>query len=249
LGVERVERRAVGADAPTVVFVHGQMDSGKSFGRVIEELGPDFTTVTYDRRGWGRSRHLLAATTLGDHAHDLIAATAGRRVTIVGHSYGGTVALLAATLRPDLVASLAVFEPILTWAEWWPDPETIAEQFANMGEPLDAGMDAQPRVSADVRAQDRALVFEELAMIAEAPFTFDALDVPRVVGCSTLTMPFHVESASRLARRLAAGVVVIDKAGHSAHRSQPCAFADFTRKAIDLAGDPSRRTPERSTHN
>src|SRR6185437_10668430 len=93
-----VEHRADDPDAPVIVLVHGVLDTCLSFDGVVDALAPDFTVVTYDRRG-----------------------------TVVGHSYGGTVAMLAAVRRPDLVAALGVFEPSMQWLDWWPSMDTIAE--------------------------------------------------------------------------------------------------------------------------
>ena len=67
---------------------------------MVDELTPEHTVVTYDRRGWGRSRDDPPPTSLADHAQDAIDALAGRRATIVGHSYGGVVGLMTAVLRP-----------------------------------------------------------------------------------------------------------------------------------------------------
>src|SRR6266481_2668687 len=64
---------------------------------------------------------------------------------VVAHSYGGAVALLAASLRPDLVASLAVFEPTVAWAAWWPDSDTIREQAVHVQHHFRAGLEGRPR--------------------------------------------------------------------------------------------------------
>ena len=139
------EHPADDPDAPLIVLVHGVLDSSLSFTGVVEELVPEFTVVTYDRRGWGRSQHVSPAETLDEHAHDVIAAMGGRRATVVAHSYGGAVGLLAASLRPDLVAALAVFEPTVAWAEWWPDADTIAKQAVHVQHHFRAGLEGRPR--------------------------------------------------------------------------------------------------------
>ncbi len=64
-----------------IVLVHGVLDSSLSFDGAVAELVPDFTVVTYDRRGWGDSRRVDAAETLSDHADDVSprSASGGRR--------------------------------------------------------------------------------------------------------------------------------------------------------------------------
>jgi pimeloyl-ACP methyl ester carboxylesterase len=230
-----VEHAADDPGAPVIVLVHGVLDSSVSFDAVVDELVPDFTVVTYDRRGWGRSRHLDAAETLADHAHDVVTAMGERRATVVAHSYGGAVGLLAASLRPDLVAALAVFEPTVAWAEWWPDQETIQEQAVHVQHHFRAGLEGRPKPTPEERARDQALMAHDLTLVTEPSFGFDEVTVPCIIGRSTHTTPWHVESTGHLARLFAADLVVIDDAGHTAHRTQPKAFADFARRAVALA--------------
>ncbi len=220
--------------APLIVLVHGVLDSSLSFEGVVEELVPEFTVVTYDRRGWGRSQHVSPAETLDEHAHDVIAAMGGRRATVVAHSYGGAVGLLAASLRPDLVAALAVFEPTVAWADWWPDPETIAEQAVHVQHHFRAGLEGRPKPTPEERARDQALMHHDLTLVAAPPLAFADVAVPCLIGRSTLTTPWHVESTQHLADLFATDLVVIEDAGHTAHRTQPKAFADFARRAVAL---------------
>ena len=229
-----VEHRADDPDASVIVLVHGTMDHSVSFEGVVAELVPEFTVITYDRRGWGRSRHLGAAETLADHAHDVVEAMGERRATVVAHSYGGAVALLAASLRPDRVAAVAVFEPTVAWAEWWPDEETIHEQAVHVQHHFRAGMEHRPKPTPEERARDQALMVQELTLVQEPPLLFTDVAVPCLIGRSTLTTPWHVESTTRLAEIFASDLVVIEEAGHTAHRTQPKAFAEFARRAVAL---------------
>lgn len=229
-----VEHRADDPYAPVIVLVHGTMDNSISFEGVVDELVPEYTVITYDRRGWGRSRGVGPAETLADHAHDVLQAMGERRATVVAHSYGGAVALLAASLRPDLVAALAVFEPTVAWAEWWPDDETIREQAVHVRHHFRAGMENRPKPTPEERARDQALMAHELTLVSEPPIAFSDVAVPCLIGRSTLTTPWHVESTTRLAEIFAADLVVIEEAGHTAHRTQPEAFAEFARLAVVL---------------
>ena len=63
--VHAVESGA-GSPGPLVVLVHGSMDRSGSWVRVVRELR-DVHTVRYDRRGYGRSRH-LGGGTMAQHA-------------------------------------------------------------------------------------------------------------------------------------------------------------------------------------
>jgi len=232
-----VEHASAVAAAPFVVLVHGVLDSSASFEGVVEALVPDFHVVTYDRRGWARSAGAPPATSLGDHADDLVSVMRERRGTVVGHSYGGAVAMLAAVRRPDLVSALGLFEPSMQWLEWWPSMDTIAEQSPDEQEHFRAGLEGRPRATPQQRARDQALLAEELTFIAEPPLAFGDLTPPRLVGRGALSARWRVGVTDRLHEELACGLTVIDGAGHTAHRMQPKGFAEFTRRVASLAGD------------
>jgi pimeloyl-ACP methyl ester carboxylesterase len=99
-----------GAGEPAVL-VHGSGSWGiDSFGRQ-RALADEFRLNLIDRRGYGQSPAASAIgwpTDAGDVA-DLLTELGGAH--LVGHSSGGTVALLAAALAPDAVRSLVVVEP------------------------------------------------------------------------------------------------------------------------------------------
>jgi pimeloyl-ACP methyl ester carboxylesterase len=113
----------------TVVFVHGSLDRGDSFRRVMRRL-PDVTTVAYDRRGYQGSRG-GGVVGLGGHIEDLLAvmeeartagglaegsaAGRGRPVVAIGHSLGGDVVMGAALAEPALFDAIAAFEPPMPW--------------------------------------------------------------------------------------------------------------------------------------
>jgi pimeloyl-ACP methyl ester carboxylesterase len=72
-------------------------------------LAADYELVLVNRRGFGRSTDVVGEDFAVD-ALDIVEIL-GSGAHLVGHSYGGVGALVAAASRPDLVRSLAVFEP------------------------------------------------------------------------------------------------------------------------------------------
>jgi len=233
-GLHVVEHPGDDPDAPVVVLVHGVLDSSLSFDGVVEALVPDFTVVTYDRRGWARSARATPATSLADHADDLVALMRGRRATVVGHSYGGAVAMLASVRRPDLVAALGVFEPSMQWLDWWPSMETIVAQSPDEQEHFRHGLEGRPRRTPEERDRDQALMGEELTFIADPPFAFVDIPAPRVLGRGALSARWRFGVTDRLHRELDCELVEIDGAGHTAHRMHAKGFADFARRAVAL---------------
>jgi pimeloyl-ACP methyl ester carboxylesterase len=221
--------------APVVLLIHGLTDSVESFAGMVEELTPDHTVITYDRRGWGQSRDDPPPTSLADHAQDAIDVLNGRRATVIGHSYGGVVALMAAVLRPDLVASLAVFEPTMPFTDWWPDYDEMMERSVGLKPLFTRWNEGQPRRTPEQRASDEASMARDFSFVAQAPFDFADVRVPCLVGGSVDTTPWDYQSAERLSKLLDADMVMFRDAGHTVHRTHADEFAAFTRRAVALA--------------
>lgn len=101
-----VERLGSG---PTVVFVHGSIVGAERTWRKQRVLAEHWTLCLPNRPGFAASPGLAR----GDFEHEapLIAELLGGSSHLVGHSYGGVIALLAAALRPQAVRSLIVSEP------------------------------------------------------------------------------------------------------------------------------------------
>lgn len=111
---------AFGAEKPTpdIVFLHATGLNARTYRTLLEPLGERFAVLALDARGHGQTQ--LPAKTFGytswrRHRDDLIAVleTFTAPVTLAGHSMGATVSLLTAGRRTDLVAGLALIEPVI----------------------------------------------------------------------------------------------------------------------------------------
>ncbi len=115
-----VARPAPVAGAATVILVHGSLDRGESFRRVMRRL-PELGVVLYDRRGYQGSR-AGGVVDLGGHIDDLLGIAAEARasggggpVVAVGHSLGGDVVLGAALADPRALGAVGAYEPPMPW--------------------------------------------------------------------------------------------------------------------------------------
>lgn len=224
--------------------------------RVMANL-TEHHVVRYDRYGYGRSRGDRPPAGIDGHVEDLLAlveghASPGERAVVVGHSYGGVVALAAGCREPDVVAAVGAFEAPLSWLPWWPDttagaaavaaarrvddPAAAADAFLRrmLGDDRWEAMPARAR--RDRRAEGPALVAELGALRSEpAPFDLAALPVPVVAGHGTRSGDHQQRAARELAASAGTSAIVIDGAHHGAHLSHPKAFADFVRAVVELA--------------
>ncbi|TWB13879.1 pimeloyl-ACP methyl ester carboxylesterase [Nitrospirillum amazonense] len=108
-------------DKPTLLLVHGGRDHCRSWDWVAQDLARDFHILAPDLRGHGDSAWTQGgAYTLAEVVADLVQLLrqrAGRKVVVMGHSYGGAAALFLASLYPELVERLAVVEGTWPWQE------------------------------------------------------------------------------------------------------------------------------------
>lgn len=115
-GVRHHVQRLGAARGPSVVFVHGLvMDNLSSFyftlANPIAAAGAD--AILYDLRGHGLSERPARGYRVADFVDDLGAlldALHVERATLVGNSFGGTVALAFAAAHPARVARLALID-------------------------------------------------------------------------------------------------------------------------------------------
>jgi pimeloyl-ACP methyl ester carboxylesterase len=107
--------REAGAGEP-IVFLHCSSASSGAWVPVMNQLGRHYRVLAPDLLGYGRSapwpRDMPLASDGELGVLEALLDVAGRPVHLVGHSYGGTVALSAARRFSRRVASLTLIEPV-----------------------------------------------------------------------------------------------------------------------------------------
>lgn len=103
------DRPANATDDLRVLFVHGQPGLGSDFNPVAQLLGPGFKVLSPDRPGYGSSQRPSASMRENvEVLADLLDQNAAAPAIVLGHSFGGGIAVLLADHRPDLVAGLVL---------------------------------------------------------------------------------------------------------------------------------------------
>lgn len=107
--------RAAPADAPPLILLHATLSTSRQLLALGSALAGAGAVVLFDRRGSGGSRLAMpvpvdVATHVGD-LEDLLDTEAIPSAVLVGHSFGGVVAIEAASRLPDRVVAVVAWEP------------------------------------------------------------------------------------------------------------------------------------------
>lgn len=253
--------RRLGA-GPAVVIVHGGLGTAAGWKQVAARLADRFEVFLFDRRGRGDSDTGGEPHSLEREVEDVEAllAVAGPEAALVGHSFGGAVALEAARrATPRAVAAVTVYEPAVgvggTIAAADIDAMDALIARGDADAALDiaiAGLDAAGLVHADprppgARRPDAVLALaptvpRELRAVTQPgldPERYSALDVPALVLAGTRSPAFQRRNCERLGAMLPhARLVWLEGLGHVAHTAAPDLLA--TELAAFLAAHRNR---------
>jgi len=97
----------------TVVMLHGQPGSGSDWRQLADQLPGDMRVVALDRPGYGANPQ--PAGGFAANARAVVADLDARnieRAVLIGHSYGGAVALSVAALAPERVEALVLLASV-----------------------------------------------------------------------------------------------------------------------------------------
>ena len=246
---------------PLVVLLHATLSTGRQLGplaRALAEPG-DLRVLAPDRRGsgtrrLGEPRPVAMAEHLADLAALLDAEGAGRAV-LVGHSFGGVVALEAAARLPERIEAVVAYEPpYMAVADeglrrgFEALARATAGAFAAGGAPAAArafvGGVAGPAAWEAMPARSRAFLASQGAgAVADAALTgldpdgLGRIVCPVVILAGTASEPFYAPIADALVERIP-GSRRVDLAGlrHVAPITDPLPVAAAVRAALASAG-------------
>jgi pimeloyl-ACP methyl ester carboxylesterase len=125
--------REVRGSGPAVLLIMGATGDGGHFERLAESLADEFTVVTYDRRGNGRSPRppgwtATSAEEQADDAAALLKTLALAPAAVFGTSLAGVIALCLVLRHPQLVSGAILHEPAF-WS-LFDDPEDVKRRTA-----------------------------------------------------------------------------------------------------------------------
>lgn len=261
---------------PAVLLLHGIPGSARSWDAVAQLLANDHRVLAADLLGFGASPRPREPA-LAERQAAALAATLDRmgveRATVVGHDFGGPVALHLQRGRPDLFSGLLLSAtnafpdtpiPLPIAAVTWPLVGRLAEQvlFAPPALRLMLRRGAgspRPQLDADVYIGDRQQARAIRSIFATSLRELDALYRPLAESLAAVHVPasvvwgacdpfFSVAVGKRTAHALPdAQLVVLEGCGHFVPAERPKELAREIRQLVRRAGGQpaSQRWPSR----
>ncbi len=233
----------IGEGAVKVLWLHGWGRAGRDFTQVASELARrGVASVALDLPGFGASPPPAVAGGARHYAHLIapaIAEFAEGPLLVVGHSFGGTVAVALAAKRPDLVRALVLTgAPLLRRPSSAKAPLTYRAQrwLRARGLLSEARLEASRQKYGSRDYRNAAGVMREV-LVASVNESYEselaALRVPVTLlwGADDLEAPFDV--AERSADLLdGASLRRLDGVGHFVPQEAPEELVDAVAKAL-----------------
>jgi pimeloyl-ACP methyl ester carboxylesterase len=176
--IEGTHYELTGTTGPTLTLVHGGWLDSRAWTRHVSRLARSFRVLTFDVRGYGRSRpggEIAAIDGWGDQLRSLWT-TLGIEVShLLGFSMGGLIALDVTLKDPDRVASLILVSATSRFDD--PVRENFREAAEDFGEEryeADLERHLQAAFSESFR-RDRASAIAEYERQARAATTLDTI--------------------------------------------------------------------------
>ena len=246
---------------PPVLLIMGATGDGGHFDVVADLLADEFTVVSYDRRGNGRSPAPTGWTTTSpeeqaDDAAALLTTLGMGSTAVFGTSSGGTYALCLLVRHPESVRGLILHEPglyalvddvdavrgpvraLVGEATAAGGPAAAVERFWRYVAGEDSWDRLEPTLRERLRAAARTFVEVELGTYERYlpdENTLAALAAPLYLIVSDDSRPAFTEIAHRFAQRLGLEVATTP-GGHAAYHDRPRELADLLRPVLRRIG-------------
>lgn len=124
------------------LLVHCSLAHGAAYSKLGAAVGGALSMTSFDQPGHGRAQDWTGQGELQDVVLDMALELLTEPVDLIGHSFGGIIALRMAVARPEMVRTLTLIEPVMMAIAKTDNPaavETIKQEMAGFNEAMDRG--------------------------------------------------------------------------------------------------------------
>ena len=232
---------------PTVLFAHGGGGNAASWWQQVPVFSKTFNVITFDHRGFGRSRCTPEHFHPSHFESDAIAVLDAGGVSkahVVCQSMGGWTGVRLAALHPERVAKLvlantpgAIFSDALLnrMRQLVPRPPDSDPTELMLGAPFratnPAGRHLYRAISAfNVNPMPLDRLMSRTAFVD--PARLRPFPVPVLMIASTLDATFPLPMLEETARTIGAPLELIEDAGHSTYFERPAEFNHVVKRFL-----------------
>lgn len=235
-----------GGEGKVVIALHGHWMGGSDFEGLALALAPEWRVVALDLRSFGETDHTRRHSSeayVGDVSALLDHIGIKKAVPIIGHSFGGVVAYLAASSIPERVANIVIVDIgvvlddddtfVRSWSGVFPRREALEEK---LGERM------APYFQKSIRRVEGGwcLNFDpEEFLLSEHAINGDHWKTWRSSRCPALVIrgqnsPVTDENQlNEMAETRKKTKSVSIAAGHSVHIDKPSEFAEIVQNFLE----------------
>jgi pimeloyl-ACP methyl ester carboxylesterase len=242
---------------PGLAFIHAGVADSRMWAAEAARFSPCRRVVRMDLRGFGRSSHVPGPFAHHDDVAEVLRTAGLARATLVGCSFGSTVAVETALAHPGLVERLVIVSPSLgggeseEMARFDEAESALLEQGdldgateLNLRMWVDGPRRGSDQVAPAVRESVRAMQRQAFAMQVPDGVQFRRLDppaenrlaeirVPALIMVGALDVPFVHRASQRLAREIrGARWFVFADAAHLPSLERPDEFHDALQEFL-----------------
>ncbi len=242
------------SNSPRILMVHGTMDRSTSFKRAARHL-TEYEVNSYDRRGYATSpfqdeNGKSQKVSWQIHLHDLTEIVREKPTVIFGHSYGGTLALLAAERQTENLLGIVTFESPLSWFRNW---STWSQHLVDPSEEIDPEWSMQqvrrfmifqigeenwnklPPATKRQRESEGITMVSEMSSMAKLSPVLDPakIVIPAIVSRSENAPERHLNGANYLTENMPnSKLKIVTNTTHGVHLQRPEKVAEMIRELI-----------------
>lgn len=144
----RIRYEQHGTGNEVVILVHCSAGTRRQWTALTEKLSPNYTVLSYDLPGYGESTPWPGRSALSLKREASVVQELRRRFSgpthLIGHSFGGAIALQAAVEQPNAFSSLTLIEPVAfhLLADGTPQDVTLYENVRTLASSMVSAMAA-----------------------------------------------------------------------------------------------------------